>query len=418
MSANPRPDTTAPEPTTGWRIVISYATMAVLVTVAQLHPGQWATNVASGAQFGTELLGVLVGVHILTLLMQLIAFTLSMHTGQNLIQLCRAHSPQALVRGLWVCGAIALIASDVAAILAMALAGQLLFGWTISTGVIVAGAVAVGVWHMHGRARSWLSVGLLIAICVGMAYLFTKTQVTTTVLRSSISGIPIFWHDPNARQLALAVVGATTLPHTISLTASYMSHTLGAALRPHTWRWHIATIMLALGCAGVISVASMLISASAFHGTAYQDITSIAQAYALLLPVTGTIASGFVLGFVVLATALVALMTNARARQVTWDSFFATRNGRWSRRWYGIGMTIVPTWIIAYWYADTDPSPIIIQSHVLLLIPLIGTSIVLFLLAGNARYHGTPQTTWLRWGRWVMVAVGMALSGYLLWGIW
>lgn len=416
MIANPRPDTPAPNATAVGYSVTSYMTMVVVV--GQLHPGQWATNVASGAQFGTELLGVLLGAHILTLLMQLIAFTLSMHTGQNLIQLCRAHSPQALVNLLWVWSALAFLVSDIAAMLALALAGQLLFGWALSTGVCVAAVVVVGVWHMHGRARSWLSVGLLIAICVGMAYLYTKTQVTTTTLRSSISGIPVFWHDPYARQLALAVVGASALPHTMALV-TYLGHIQGAPHGPHTWRWRIGAIAIALGCAGVISMGSMLISASAFHGTAYQNIASIADAYALLLPVTGTIAAGFVLGFVVLATALMALTTNTRLRQVTWDSFVDLRHSGWSLRWAGTGVAIVSAWLIAQRYGGADPSPVIVQSHILLLIPLCGTGIVLFVLAEHTRRIGLiPTTTWVRWGRWLMVAVGMALSGYLLWGIW
>ncbi|MFM7679667.1 MAG: divalent metal cation transporter, partial [Roseiflexaceae bacterium] len=183
--------------------------------------------------------------------------------------------------------------------------------------------------------------------------------------------------------------------------------------------WRIGAIVIALGSAGVISMGSMLISASAFHGTAYQNIASIADAYALLLPVTGTIAAGFVLGFVVLATALIALTTNTRLRQVTWDSVVELRHRGWSLRWAGTGVASVSAWLIAQRYGDTDPSPVIVQSQMLLLIPLCGTGIVLFVLTEHTRRIGLiPTTTWVRWGRWLMVAVGMALSGYLLWGIW
>lgn len=422
MIPNPRQNTPDPIPNTTavWHIVTSYATIAVLVTAGQLHPGQWTANVASGAQFGTGLLAVLLGAHILALLMQLMAFTLGMHTGQDLIQLCRAHYPQRWVRALWVCGELALLASNLAAILALAVAGQLLFGWTLSTGVYVAATVVVGVWCMHDRQQLWLAGGsafLLIVIGIGTAYVFTKTPVPTVALGSML-GMPILWHNPHARHLALAIVGVTTLPHTMSL-AAYLGQTLSASQSPHIWRWRIGTIVLALGCAGVITVGSMLIPASAFHGTAYQNIASIADAYALLLPVTGTIAAGFVLGFVVFATALVAIMTNTRIRQITWASFFEQHSAGWSQHLYGMGMTIVPAWLITHWHADADPSPIIVQSQMLLLIPLLGTGIVLFLLTGNPRRKGTTQTTtWVRWGRWLMVALSMVLSGYLLWGMW
>jgi manganese transport protein len=392
--------------------------MAIFVTAGQLHPGQWTTNIASGAQFGTGQLAVLLSAHILTLLMQLMAFTLGMHTGQDLIQLCRAHYPQMWVRALWMCGELALLASDIAAILALTVAGQLLFGWTLSTGIYVAAAVVVSVWCVHDRQQSWRAGGcalLLIAIGVGMAFVFSKTPVPIVTL-SSMLGVPIGVHDPYARYLALAIVGATTLPHTIFL-ATYLGQTLSASPSPHAGR--IGTIVLALGCAGIITVGSMLIPASAFHGTAYQNIASIADAYALLLPVTGTIATGFVLGFVVLATALVAIMTNTRIRQVTWASFFEQHSAGWSQHLYGMGMTIIPVWFIAQWYADADTSPIIVQSQLLLLIPLLGTGIILFLLTGNPQRNGTTQTiTWMRWGRWLMVALGVVLSGYLLWGIW
>jgi manganese transport protein len=282
----------------------------------------------------------------------------------------------------------------------------------------VAAAVVVSVWCVHDRQQSWRAGGcalLLIAIGVGMAFVFSKTPVPIVTL-SSMLGVPIGVHDPYARYLALAIVGATTLPHTIFL-ATYLGQTLSASPSPHAGR--IGTIVLALGCAGIITVGSMLIPASAFHGTAYQNIASIADAYALLLPVTGTIATGFVLGFVVLATALVAIMTNTRIRQVTWASFFEQHSAGWSQHLYGMGMTIIPVWFIAQWYADADPSPIIVQSQLLLLIPLLGTGIVLFLLTGNPQRNGTTQTiTWMRWGRWLMVALGVVLSGYLLWGIW
>jgi len=404
-----------------WQLLPRYTAIAIIITMGQLHPGQWATNVASGAYFGVGMIVVQLGAGILTLLLHAMALTLSITTDQNLAQLSRTYFTQPVSRILWLGSELALIASDMTAILGMALAARLLFGWALTTGVYVAAGVVVVTWGVQQRQlflRASSGALLIAGIGVGVGYLLTMTAPTARAFSTGIHHVTSIVNDPHARTLAFAIIGATTLPHT-HYFVTQLHKSMPATSDLGTLRWGIGTLIIAMGSASIINVVSMIIPAAAFHDTAYQHVARIADAYALLLPVTGTIAAGFVLGFVVLATGLAAIVTSTYTRQVVWVSFWDVCISNWLMRLGSMATTIVPALLVAHWYADTDPSSIIIQSQIFLLIPLLISIIFLFVLTGNPHImHLATTTPWIHRGRWGMVALSMMLGGCMLWGYW
>src|SRR6516164_6593020 len=98
----------------GLRAFLPFAGPAVIASIAYMDPGNFATNIQGGAQFGYLLLWVVVLANLVAMLFQAQSAKLGIVTGQSLAQLCRAHFPRPLVYAMWVASEIAAMATDLA----------------------------------------------------------------------------------------------------------------------------------------------------------------------------------------------------------------------------------------------------------------------------------------------------------------
>src|SRR5436305_843445 len=101
---------------------------AYLVSVGYMDPGNWATDLAGGAEFGYALIWVLVMSNLMAVLLQTLAARLGVVTGFDLAQACRAEYSPAVNRLLWLLAELAIAACDLAEVLGTIIALKLLFG--------------------------------------------------------------------------------------------------------------------------------------------------------------------------------------------------------------------------------------------------------------------------------------------------
>src|ERR1700688_4242744 len=156
----------------GWRAYLAFAGPAVIVSIAYIDPGNFATNIQAGAKYGYGLLWVVLLANIIAMLFQGLSAKLGIVTGKNLAELCRDHFPRPVVWAMWVVSEIAAMATDLAEFLGGAIGLSLLSHMPLLAGMVVTGIVTYGIlmFESSGFRPIELIIGSLVGI-IGLCYL-------------------------------------------------------------------------------------------------------------------------------------------------------------------------------------------------------------------------------------------------------
>jgi manganese transport protein len=272
----------------------------VVVAVAYVDPGNFATNTQAGASLGVRLLWVVVTASLAAMLVQYLAAKAGSVTGRSLPELCRDRYPMPVNRFLWVQAEIVSMATDVAEVLGAAVALSLLFGLPLPVGGLVAGAVGVGLLALRPQGRRRFEAAIAALLLVVLAC-YVYQVVTVGAFAGAAAGLQPSLPGPTAALLAAGIVGATVMPHAV-----YVHSSLASAHRTML-RTHRLDIVLALSAAAFVNVAILLVAARVLGGGrlddaqdtltgAYEGLASagagVAVAFAVALLVAGLAASG------------------------------------------------------------------------------------------------------------------------------
>ena len=145
---------------------LPFAGPAVIASIAYMDPGNFATNIQGGAQFGYLLLWVVVLANAVAMLFQALSAKLGIVTGQSLAQLCRTHFPRPLVYAMWIASEVAAMATDLAESLGAAIGLSLLFGLPLLTGLVITFTATYVMLLMQGRG--FRPIEMLIAAFIGV----------------------------------------------------------------------------------------------------------------------------------------------------------------------------------------------------------------------------------------------------------
>src|ERR687889_669065 len=119
----------------GIRRLLPFLGPAFIAAVAYVDPGNFATNISGGAQFGYLLLWVILTSNLMAMLIQSMSAKLGIATGKNLPEVCRERFPRPVTFLLWVQAEIIAMATDLAEFIGAALALNLLFPAGLLTAV-------------------------------------------------------------------------------------------------------------------------------------------------------------------------------------------------------------------------------------------------------------------------------------------
>ena len=126
----------------GLRAVLPFLGPAFIACIAYIDPGNFATNISGGAQFGYMLLWVILVANLMAMLLQGLAAKLGIATGMNLAEMCRARFSPRVCYVFWITQEITAMATDLAEFLGAAIGINLLFGIPLSALRCRAGASA------------------------------------------------------------------------------------------------------------------------------------------------------------------------------------------------------------------------------------------------------------------------------------
>ena len=387
---------------------------AFVAAVAYVDPGNFATNIQGGAKFGYLLIWVIVASNLMAMVIQSLSAKLGIATGLNLAEVCRDQMPVWMRWLWWAITEVVAMATDLAEFLGAALGLYLLFGIPLFPAALVTG---VATFLILGLQR--YGVRALEAVVIAMLAVISGCYLVELVLErpdwgaaGSALAQPRF-DGSESVVLAAGILGATVMPHVIFLHSALTQHRIVAeddAARRKLFRFELVDIVIAMGIAGAVNAAMLLMAAATFYDAGLSDIASIEVAHRTLEPLVGSAASTL-FGVSLLAAGLSSTAVGTMAGQVVMQGFLHRHIPIWLRRL----VTMLPTLVIIGLGVDTTRTLILSQVVLSFGIPFALIPLVIFTsrrdIMGRALVN-RRGTTILAWG---ITALIVALNAWLLW---
>ncbi len=393
--------------------ILPYLGPAFVASVAYIDPGNYATNIESGARFGYTLLWVIVAANLAAMLIQSLSAKLGIATGKNLAELCRERFPRPVVWIMWGIAELVAMATDLAEFLGAALGFALLFHLPLFVGGLLTGIFTFTILALerYGHRPIEAVITSMVGIIAGsyVIELLLERPDLGTVIGHAI--VPRF-AGPESVLLATGILGATVMPHVIYLHSALTQHrivprTAEEARRIH--RFEVLDVVLAMGVAGLVNAAMLIMAASTFHRRGLVEVGTIEEAYRTLQPLLGPLAStAFALSL--LASGLSSSTVGTMAGQVVMQGFLERTIPVWLRRL----VTMLPALIVIA--LGLDPTRTLVISQVVLSFGIPFAVVPLVRFTADRSLMGElvnrRSTTLLAS---VLAALIIALNLFLLW---
>ena len=381
---------------------------AFVAAIAYVDPGNFATNIAGGAKFGYLLLWVILAANLMAMLIQFLSAKVGIATGMSLPELCRERFPRPVSWGLWVQAEIIAMATDLAEFVGAAIALNLLFGLPLLPAGLVTAVVAFALLGL--QSRGYRRFEIVIAGMLGVILLgFVVDALLVPHDAAGIAGglIPGF-AGTDSLLLATGILGATVMPHVIYLHSALTQRRVegrSAAEKRRLLKFQRADVMIAMGVAGLINMAMLVIAASLFQGTGIDSIEGAHAGFGELVGPGAALAFALAL----LASGFAASSVGTYAGQVVMQGFINRTIPLVLRRL----VTMAPALVVLG--IGLDPSRALVLSQVVLSFGIPFALVPLVLITRRRDIMGAlanrPLTTA---AASTVAALIIALNGFLL----
>jgi manganese transport protein len=404
-----------------WRKLFAFAGPGYLVAVGYMDPGNWATDIAGGARYGYTLLSVVMISNLMAILLQAMALRLGIASGRDLAQACRDSYSRPATIGLWVLAELAIAATDLAEVLGAAIALELLFGLPLMIGVSLTALDVLVVLYLQQHRFRYVEV-LVVLLILGIAGAFAvELYLSRPALGAVLAGfVPktAILRDAEMLYIALGILGATVMPHNLYLHSSIVqTRKYGDSQDSRREAIRFATIdsTVALSSALFINAAILIVAAATFHGTGYEHIADIGDAYKMLAPLLGTTLASTVFALALLFSGQNATITGTLSGQIVMEGFLSIRLRPWLRRLITRLIAIVPALAVIAIYGEQGTGPLLILSQVILSLqlPFAVFPLVLF-TSDRAKMGRFVIPFWMRALAWPVAIVIAGLNVWLL----
>ena len=348
---------------------------AFIACVAYIDPGNFATNIQAGSQFGYKLLWVVVASNLMALLVQALSAKLGIATGLNLAEHCRNKFPTPVVLTMWMVMEVVAMATDLAEFLGAAIGFNLLFGMPLWAAAIATTVVTFLILGLEVRGFRHLEAVItsLVGVIAG-CYLVETFLSPPDWGQVALHAVRPMFQGRESVLLATAILGATVMPHVIFLHSALTQNRIAikdSQRARRLFRFEVIDVSIAMGLAGLVNAAMLIMAASTFFKGGFTNVGTLEQAHHTLEPLLGK-ASSWVFALSLLASGLSSASVGTMAGQVIMQGFLHRRIPIWLRRLVTIAPSIV---IIAIGF---DPTRALVLSQVVLsfglpfaLVPLV-----------------------------------------------
>lgn len=392
-----------------------------MVAVGYMDPGNWATDLAGGAQFGYLLLSVILISNFMAMLLQHLSLKLGIVTGRDLAQACRDHFSPPVAFVLWILCELAIAACDLAEVLGSAIALNLLFGLPLHIGVVLTVLDVMVVLFLQHRGFRYIEAlvgGLIAIIGICFAYELIVSQPSLTQMLGGLLPRPEIVTNPSALYIAIGILGATVMPHNLYLHSSIVqTRNFERSEKGKRSAIRYATIdsTASLLIAFFINGAILVLAASTFYGTEHANIADISDAYQLLTPVLGASLASTFFAVALLASGQNSTLTGTLAGQIVMEGFLNIRLPAWLRRLITRLIAVIPAVIVTLIYGERGTGQLLILSQVILSLQLSFAVVPLVMFTSERAKMGVfTNAGWLKLLAWFVTAVIVCLNVYLL----
>ena len=368
----------------GVRGALPFVGPAVIASVAYTDPGNFATNIQAGAQYGYALLWVVVVANAIAMLFQALSAKLGIATGRSLAQHCRERLPRPVVLTMWGVSEVAAMATDLAEFLGGGIGLSLLLHIPLLAGLAIT-AVATYAMLLLGN-RGFRPLEMLIGGFVGLISLCYVVELLIAPpdwRAAAVGSVTPLLPDADAVALAVGIVGATVMPHAIYLHSALTQSRMPAAddaERRQVVRFSNREVVAALGLAGVVNMAMVAMAAASFHA-GHPEVAEIETAYHTLGPLLGAgAASVFLVSL--LASGFSSSVVGTMAGQTIMQDFLHWKTPLWLRR----AVTMLPAFAVVA--LGVNATQALVGSQIVLSLALPVPMVALLWLTGRRDVMG------------------------------
>ena len=404
-----------------WRKLLAFSGPGFLIAVGYMDPGNWATDLAGGAQYGYTLLAVIMVSNLMAILLQHLSIKLGIATGRDLAQACRDHYSAPTVWFLWILCEVAIAACDLAEVVGSAIALQLLFGIPLVWGCVITSLDVLAVLYLQGKGFRYIEalvVTLIATIggCFAAELIFSKPGITGILLGFVPSAQIIT--NPGMLYVSIGIIGATVMPHNLYLhssivqTRKYVQDSTG---KREAIKFATIDSTVALMFALFINGAILILAAAAFHWSGHQDVASIQEAYKLLSPLMGVGVASILFAVALLASGQNSTLTGTLAGQIVMEGFINIRLRPWLRRLITRAIAIVPAVGVIGYFGEGKTTQLLVASQVVLSMQLGFAIWPLMRFTGERAKMGEfVNPLWIKLLGWTVAAIIIVLNVKLL----
>lgn len=407
-----------------FRRALAFVGPGYLVAVGYMDPGNWATSIAGGAQFGYALLAVALMSNIMAIILQSLCARLAVGSGRDLAQACRDAFPGTVSFVLWIFAEIAIIATDIAEVVGTAIGLNLLFGIPLELGVVITALDVFLILWLQRLGFRWIEAFIIALLGVIFVCFFLQIALADPDWGQVILGFAPtvdIVNNPAMLYLALGIIGATVMPHNLYLHSGIVqTRAYGdslaekrEALRFATWDSTVA-LMFAL----LVNASILILAAATFYKAGQTTVAEIGEAHSMLAPLVGSMLAPKLFAIALLCCGLNSTVTATMAGQIVMEGFLNIRLPAWLRRLITRIVAIVPAAGVTLYYGAEGTGTLLILSQVVLAfqLPFAIVPLVMF-TRDKAKMGGLVAPGWLTALAGLIAAIIIALNMKLLWDI-
>lgn len=367
--------------TKGWRKILAFFGPAYLVSVGYMDPGNWATDLAGGSQFGYSLLWVLLMSNIMALLLQSLSARLGIVRKRDLAQANRETYPRFINFLLYILAEIAIAATDLAEVLGMAIGIYLLTGLPLIWGVTITVFDTFLLLYLQRLGMRMMEAFIIALVAVvGVSFLIEIILAKPDFGEVATGFIPSFANE-NALYIAIGIIGATVMPHNLYLHSALVQTRKIQKSRQgiiQALKWNLIDSSIALNIAFLVNAAILVLAATVFFKTGRTEVAEIKEAHQLLAPLLGSGVAPVLFAVALIAAGQSSTVTGTLAGQIVMEGYLRLRINPWIRRLITRLLAIIPAVLVIAIYGEQEVDSLLVFSQVILsmqlgfaIIPLI-----------------------------------------------
>jgi len=401
----------------GWKKIFAFFGPAYLVSVGYMDPGNWATDLAGGSEFGYKLLWVLLMSNLIALLLQSLSARLGVVAKLDLAQASKHAYPKWANIPLYILAEIAIAACDLAEIVGMAIGLNLLFDLPLIWGVGVTALDTLLLLFLLNKGMRTMELFIISLVSIiGLSFI-VEMVIVEPVYGDVIQGLAPSALSGNALYIAIGIIGATVMPHNLYLHSSLVqtrkinpSHKgIKSAIK-----FNFIDSAIALNLAFLVNAAILILAAAAFHVNGYFDVAEIQDASKLLENLFGSIAPTF-FAIALIAAGQSSTITGTLAGQIVMEGHLNIRIQPWVRRMITRLIAIIPAMITIIYFGEVALGKLLVLSQVVLSLQL-GFAVIPLIHFNSDKKLMKAFTikTWVKILAWTSAAIIVFLNVQLV----